>query len=277
MEGNAWSTIEYLKSFLKEGGLILPNSGALLIVPVNGPPQAFLDSDLFLGNENIYNIDFLGFPRTVLYRSSLGEETWLAEPQPILEYQLMQDKLTDTFQNSVKFSIQQSGKLFGIEFFIEVRIFGNITISSKEQMGYPSWSPIFAPSSYQSQICKGDILRVTVWNEILASYKCKWTLEINATIDSVDKNAIGNIVAKLQEVSGDITLKILRIEPGSLKFYIESSKIDFEEINFLIKKGNLKSIHGFDIKGIHKVFTGRLKEIKKFKELLRNYPKKRTT
>ncbi|MFX1293236.1 MAG: methyltransferase domain-containing protein [Promethearchaeota archaeon] len=177
LEGNLWSTIEYLKSFLKDDGLILPISGTLFIVPVNSPPQSFVDSDLFIGGENVYNIDFLGLPRNVLYRSTLNQEIWLSKPQPLLEFHLMKDKLSDTFKNSVKFRIQQSGQLYGVVFFFEIQIFTNIPLSSTEQLDYHSWSPIFAPSAYQPLVCPKDTLRITVWNEILSSYKCKWTLE----------------------------------------------------------------------------------------------------
>ncbi len=177
LEGNAWSTIEYLKKYLKEDGLILPAAGTLYVVPVNSPPQTFLDSDYFIGGENVYNVKFLNLPKAVLYKSEMGEDIWIAKPQPLLDFNLKKDTLSDLFQSSVKFSINQEGQFFGVEFFVKIKIFGNITLSSREQQNYASWSPVFAPSSYQPLICPGDTLRVTVSNEILSPYRCKWTLK----------------------------------------------------------------------------------------------------
>ncbi|NVM31476.1 MAG: methyltransferase domain-containing protein [Candidatus Helarchaeota archaeon] len=179
LEGDAWSSIEYLKQFLKNDGLVLPVSGSLLIVPVNAPPEVFRDSDYFLGGTNVYNIDFIELPRTVFYKSTLGESAWLTSPQPILEVNLLRDTLNDTFENSVKFSIQQSGQLVGVEFFFKLNIFKNITLSSRDQVTYHNWTPLFAPSSKQSSVCSGDILRITVSTEMISPYKAIWTLEFD--------------------------------------------------------------------------------------------------
>ncbi|MHA1648915.1 MAG: 50S ribosomal protein L11 methyltransferase [Candidatus Helarchaeota archaeon] len=177
LEGNAWSAIEHLKSFLKDGGLILPAAGTLFMVPVNSAPRTFYDSEFFIGEKNVYNLDFMELPRHVFYKSTFDETAWLSKPQPLLQFNLLSDTLSDTFRNSVKFSIQQSGQLFGVEFFMNVQIFGNITLSSRDQQEYPSWSPLFAPSSFNPYICRGDLLRITVWNKVLSPYKCEWNLE----------------------------------------------------------------------------------------------------
>lgn len=177
MEGNAWSTIEYLKKFLHPEASILPTSGSLFIVPVNAAPIVFQDSEQLIGNPNVYNVDFLALPRYLFYKSTLRQEYWISKPQPILEVQLARDKLSDTLHNSVKFSIQQTGKLYGIEFFFKLNIFGNIMLSSRDEVGYRNWSPLFAPCSQQNLVSPGDELRVTVFNEILGPYKALWTLE----------------------------------------------------------------------------------------------------
>jgi len=177
LEGNAWSTLEYLKLFLKKDGFIIPTSGTLFIVPVNTSPETFHDADSLLSGENVYNVNFLKIPHSVFYKSDGRSDVWLAKPQPLLEIHLLNDELSDTFQNSVKFTLQEPGQLVGVEFFFEVKVFESITLSSKEQMDYPSWAPLFAPCSEQRSVCKDDKLRITVHNEILSPYKEVWKIE----------------------------------------------------------------------------------------------------
>jgi SAM-dependent methyltransferase len=157
LEGTAWSSIEYLKRFLKKDGVILPVSGKLFVVPVNSPPETYHDANRFIGGENVYNIDFLGLPSSVFYSSSIKQDSWLAKPQILLEINLLEEKLSDSFQKA--------------------RIFENIFISSKEQPEYPSWSPIFAPVSYSTSFCPDDSLRVNIWNKILGPYRNDWIFE----------------------------------------------------------------------------------------------------
>ena len=177
LEGNAWSTIEYLKQFLKEEALIIPASGTLFVVPINTPPETFQDSESLLGGENVYNLDFLKMPRSVFYKSDARPETWLAKPQPLLTFHLLTDTLDDSFQSTVKFTLQESGQLFGIELFFEVKIFESVTLVSNEQIDYPSWTPVFAPCPEQSSVCKDDKLRLTIHNEVIGPYKEDWFLE----------------------------------------------------------------------------------------------------
>ncbi len=177
LEGNAWSSIEYLKKFLDKDGLILPTSGSLFFVPVSAAPEVFYDSNHLVGGPNVYNIDFLNLPRSIFYKSTLSEKAWLSQPYPLLEVQLLKDTLTDTISQSTKFSIQKSGQLIGVEFFFRLNIFGNISLSSKDQMHYRNWMPLFAPCSQEGLVCPGDNLRITVLSEVLRPYKGRWTLE----------------------------------------------------------------------------------------------------
>ncbi|HUY00085.1 MAG TPA: methyltransferase domain-containing protein [Candidatus Deferrimicrobium sp.] len=177
LEGNAWSTIEYLKKFLKPEGVILPTFGALLVVPVNAAPETFHDADVFIGGSNVYNIDFLDLPRTLLYISTLSQENWLARPQPLLEINLMRDKLSDNFRSSCKFEMQDSGQLVGLEFFFDVEIFENVMLSSKEPANYLSWAPLFAPAPFQPLISAGDQLRITVSSDMISTYRFNWTID----------------------------------------------------------------------------------------------------
>ncbi|MHA1265762.1 MAG: 50S ribosomal protein L11 methyltransferase [Candidatus Helarchaeota archaeon] len=176
LEGEAWSTIEYLKKFLEKDGIILPQAGSLSVVPVNTAPPVFQDAELLIGSPNVYNIDFLGLSRMVFYKSNIANTEWLAEPQFLLKINLLKDKLSDRFHNTIKFSFQNAGQLYGLEFSFKIRVFENIYLSSAESRNYNSWTPLFAPAARQNLVCKGDILRVTIYNELLQPYKTVWTI-----------------------------------------------------------------------------------------------------
>jgi hypothetical protein len=175
VEGDLWSSLDYLKRFLKPNGIIMPESGTLFVVPVKAPTVPFLDSDRFIGAMNVYGVNFDGLPQRVFYESELKPDEWLSNPQPLLEYNLLKDSLTDTVHNSVNCPILHTGKLFGVELYFEVRLFEDILLSSRELEGYASWAPLFAPTPEQPQICPGDQLSITVKSTIVNSWRQIWS------------------------------------------------------------------------------------------------------
>jgi len=177
IEGDLWSSIEYLKRFLKKSGLIIPKSGNLFMVPVKSSPRLFQDSEFVLGSNNTYKINFLALPRNVMYESFLEAEAWLSKPAPILNYNLQKDTLSDTFRNSVEFAFQKSGQLKGVLFYFEAEIFDDVTLSSRKYDQNSTYSPLFAPTPQQPLISIGDKLVCRVSHEILTPIKKLWTLE----------------------------------------------------------------------------------------------------
>ncbi|MDD1777190.1 MAG: 50S ribosomal protein L11 methyltransferase [Candidatus Helarchaeota archaeon] len=175
VEGDLWSSLHYLKHFLKPKGMIVPESGSLFIVPVKAPTQTFLDADRYLGGVNVYGVNFNGLPQGVFYESDHKPDEWLSDPQPLCEYHLLRDTLTDTIQNSVSCPILHVGKLFGVELYFEVRLFEDILLFSRELEGYASWAPLFAPSPEQAYMCPGDQLQITVKSVILNSWRQIWS------------------------------------------------------------------------------------------------------
>jgi len=175
LEGDLWSSLEYLKQFLKPNGIILPESGTLYIVPVRFSTRTFQEAQLIEG-KNVYNIDFEDLTRAVFYTSALTSEAWLAKPQPLLHFQLCEDKLTDFFHNSVKCDITKAGKLNGVELFFEATIFNGSSLSSKEQGEYSAWMPLFAPSLIQPTLLPNDHLQITVKTSILNRFRQIWSL-----------------------------------------------------------------------------------------------------
>lgn len=173
LEGDLWSSIEYLKKFLKPTGIILPESGTLYIAPVRSPPRVFQEAQ-FIEGKNVYNIDFGDLPRIVFYSSSLASDAWLTEPQQLLHLQLLEDRLQDSFSNSVKCNITNAGKLYGVELFFKANLFNDTSLSSKEQGLYSAWQPLFAPSSIQPSLLPKDSLEITVKNIVVNSFRQLW-------------------------------------------------------------------------------------------------------
>jgi len=174
LEGDLWSSLEYLKQFLKSEGVILPQSGTLYIVPVRFPPRAFQEMQLLEG-KNIYNIDFEDLTRAIFYNSTLTSDAWLAKPQPLLHFQLFNDKLTDFFQKSIEFDITRAGRLYGVELFFEANISHGSSLSSREQGEYSAWMPLFAPSLIQPTFLSNDHLQITVETSILNLFRQIWS------------------------------------------------------------------------------------------------------
>ncbi len=175
VEGDLWSSLQYLKRFLKPKGIVMPESGTLFLVPVKGPTGPFLDSERFIGAVNVYGVNFNGLPKRVFYESELKPDAWLSNPQPLLEYHLLRDTLTDTVQNAVSCPILHAGKLFGVELYFEVHLFDDILLCSREQEGYANWAPLFAPVPDQPQMCPGDQLCVTVKSVLFNSWRQIWS------------------------------------------------------------------------------------------------------
>ena len=71
---------------------------------------------------------------------------------------------------------------------------------------------------------------------------------ISARIDEIDMPIAEAIEAHLRKVSKDVTLTLVRIEPGSVKLILEGTRDGFERIKELIESGELSEILGFDIK-----------------------------
>ncbi|BBC23917.1 von Willebrand factor type A [Pseudanabaena sp. ABRG5-3] len=75
----------------------------------------------------------------------------------------------------------------------------------------------------------------------------KWVIVLSATIDDINKPMAETIVKHLQQLSGDATLTLQRIEKGSVILTLQGSEEGFERINSLIQSGELKLLSGFRV------------------------------
>ena len=74
---------------------------------------------------------------------------------------------------------------------------------------------------------------------------------IVGSIDEHDKRKLDAIVALLQQMTGDITIKILDIDEGSIKLVLGGSKKALERIEALFNSGELKHIQGIEVLDAH--------------------------
>jgi len=74
--------------------------------------------------------------------------------------------------------------------------------------------------------------------------KGQWVIKLNARLNDSE---VLSIFAKLQELSGDIDLKLQRVNPGSVTLVLEGSQVGFERIKSLFIRGKLADVLGTDI------------------------------
>jgi CBS domain-containing protein len=80
----------------------------------------------------------------------------------------------------------------------------------------------------------------------------KYVVVLSATIDAVDKPLLETIVSHLHQISGDASLTVQKVEPGSIRLYLEGSEDGFKELDSLFTSGKLSKILGFEIQEIDK-------------------------
>src|SRR5262245_25792364 len=65
----------------------------------------------------------------------------------------------------------------------------------------------------------------------------QWRIRLNFTINASDYPRVQAIVAELQQLSGDSSLRLLKIYPGSVVLVLEGSQDGFERIKSLVESG----------------------------------------
>jgi hypothetical protein len=75
-------------------------------------------------------------------------------------------------------------------------------------------------------------------------------LVLTGTIDEIDKPLAEAIVEHLRTITGDASLTLKRIEPGSIKLFLEGSQDGLERLETLIREGRLNEVMGLPIQAI---------------------------
>lgn len=86
------------------------------------------------------------------------------------------------------------------------------------------------------------------WEEIVddtpptETSKIAWRLELNATIEEVDKAKAEAIIAVVNQLLGNDAVTLKRIDSGSVNLVLESDLEEFERISYLFKTGKLTEL-----------------------------------
>ncbi|MEM9487022.1 MAG: CHAT domain-containing protein, partial [Cyanobacteria bacterium P01_F01_bin.116] len=83
--------------------------------------------------------------------------------------------------------------------------------------------------------------------------KTKYMVVLSTTIDELNKPLLEAMVEHLKKVSGDTSLTLQRIEPGSVKLILTGSKEGFDQILERFEEGYFSKLLGIDIESIVEV------------------------
>ena len=81
--------------------------------------------------------------------------------------------------------------------------------------------------------------------------RVQWVLVLSATIDEINRPTAEAIVKHLQMLSGNANLTLLRVDPGSVRLLLQSTRDTYERINRLFKTGDLAHVQGFSIQNLN--------------------------
>jgi hypothetical protein len=82
--------------------------------------------------------------------------------------------------------------------------------------------------------------------------KVTYEFVLTGNIDEVSKQKLEAIVIHLQQITGDVSLTLLRIDSGSIKLIIEGSENSFQVLKSLIESGELDQVLGIAVEGIER-------------------------
>jgi hypothetical protein len=99
-------------------------------------------------------------------------------------------------------------------------------------------------------------LSVTVKGSVTRSLRAEtkssvmYSFVLTGSVDEVSKEKLEAIVAHLQGITGDASITLRKVKPGSIKLILEGSPEGFEKIKSLIESGQLKEIMGLAVQDV---------------------------
>lgn len=82
--------------------------------------------------------------------------------------------------------------------------------------------------------------------------KIRYTFVLSGNVDEVDKETLETIVDHLRKITGDISLTLKEIQPGSIKLILEGSEEGFRLLAALLESGQLNQALGVPVEEISK-------------------------
>jgi len=77
-----------------------------------------------------------------------------------------------------------------------------------------------------------------------------WLVEFKATLENLDEQQLEAIVNSLRQITGDASLSIQKVEPGSVRLFLEGSAAALQQIQSLVEKGQLTEVLGVPIQKV---------------------------
>jgi hypothetical protein len=77
-----------------------------------------------------------------------------------------------------------------------------------------------------------------------------WLVEFKATLENLDEQQLEAIVNSLRQITGDASLSVQKVEPGSIRLFLEGSAAALQQIQSLVEKGQLTEVLGVPIQKV---------------------------
>lgn len=89
----------------------------------------------------------------------------------------------------------------------------------------------------------------------LQNAQCKYVITLNANIGIEDKKRLDEILQEIIKITDDYSVKMEKVEKGSIKITLSGTKSGFNKILDLYKKGELNKILDFELVEINEVLS----------------------
>ncbi|PJF18400.1 PRMT5-domain-containing protein [Paramicrosporidium saccamoebae] len=141
--------------FLKEGGIMIPETSHSYIQPVT-----YLKSHRIIAQHPLGSEIAVNSPHVVYTRSAMS----LADPQLVFSFNYKATEVPPAISTRITFTIQSAGYLDGFLGYFTSNLFGKVSLSTCPDGHTPhmaSWFPIFFPySNRDRRLSQGDVLTI---------------------------------------------------------------------------------------------------------------------
>ncbi len=86
-----------------------------------------------------------------------------------------------------------------------------------------------------------------------AASKITYEFVLTGSINEISKKKLEAIVTHLQNITGDTSLTLLRVESGSVKLILEGSEDGFREIKKSFDQGNLRNVENISVEDVRRL------------------------
>jgi protein arginine N-methyltransferase 1 len=178
-EGLVGASIDARRRFLKDNGIIVPQSVELFVVPVE-LPHAYQRFDSW--TSNLYGLDYSAvrsFAINNWHPVDLAQEAFLSNPVVLARVELAKAEIPDV-SGEMTFTVDRDGVIHGIGGWFSAELAKGVLLSNAPPSATPSWRHVFFPLKTPLPVSKGDHCRARVRS---ASNGTFWSWQIERTTD----------------------------------------------------------------------------------------------